>query len=139
MTSPESIRLDLYNGLQELLGTDRATYLMTHLLPAEMPDLLTTSEFGVEMSQVKTEISQVKTEMSQVKTELSQIKTEVSRVKKELSDLDTRFMKLEDKLDTKFAEVNKRIDRVLLAVVGGLFVMIAAMSGIAAAVINTIS
>lgn len=122
MTSPESIRLDLYNGLQELLGTDRATYLMTHLLPAEMPDLLTKNEFEIEMSQVTAEISQVKAEMSQVKV-----------------DLGARFTKVEDKLDTKFAEVNKRIDRVLLAVVGGLFVMLAAMSGIVAAVINTIS
>jgi hypothetical protein len=25
MTAQESIRLDLYNGLQEMLGTDRAT------------------------------------------------------------------------------------------------------------------
>lgn len=118
MASPESLRLDLYNGLQELLGTDRATYLMTHLLPAEMPDLLTKTEFGIEMSQVKTEMSRINTE---------------------LSDLGTRFTKLEDKLDTRFAEVNKRIDRVLLAVVGGLFVMLAAMSGIVAAVINTVS
>ncbi|MFP4554790.1 MAG: hypothetical protein ACLFRT_13145 [Actinomycetota bacterium] len=125
MASPESIRLDLYNGLQQLLGTDRATYLMTHLLPAEMPDLLTKTEFGIEMSQVRTEMSRMNTKMSRVNTELS--------------DLGTRFTKLEDKLDTRFAEVNKRIDRVLLAVVGGLFVMLAAMSGIVAAVINTVS
>jgi hypothetical protein len=89
MTSSESDRLDLYNGLQEALGTDRATTLMSQL---HNPDLLTRSEFN-----------------------------------ERLDKLDARFDRLEDKLDTGLAVVNQRIDRVLLAVVAGLFLLLAAI------------
>lgn len=95
MTTSESRRLDLYNGLQELLGTDRATYLMAHLMPAEMPDLLTRREFDAAMSEIKGA----------------------------LAGLDQKFDRLEDKLEA----VNKRIDRVLLVVVSGMFVLVAAI------------
>jgi hypothetical protein len=110
MTTPESTRLDLYNGLQELLGTDRARYLVTHLLPVEESDLLTRTEFETEMSGLRTELSAFKQEMSE-----------------QFDKIDGRFDRLDEKLDKKLTEVHKRIDRVLLAVVGGMFLILAAV------------
>jgi hypothetical protein len=100
MTAQESIRLDLYNGLQELLGTDRATYLMTHLLPAEAPDLLTRTEFR----------SELRAAFGGFRAELAV----------DLADLEQR-------IDRKFDQVNKRIDRVLLTVVGSMSVILGAV------------
>jgi hypothetical protein len=44
MTTPESRRHDLYNGLTELLGEDRADTLMTYLPSSEGTDLATKSD-----------------------------------------------------------------------------------------------
>lgn len=88
MGSQESRRLELYNRLQEVLGSGPATTLMTYLPPVETGELLTRTEF----------------------------KTEIAR-------LDDRF----DRFDHRFDSVNKKIDRVLLAVVGGMFVIVAAI------------
>jgi hypothetical protein len=104
MTAQESIRLDLYNGLQELLGNDRATYLMTHLLPAEAPDLLTKTEFR-----------------SELRAALGELWAEVAA---ELAAIEKR---IDNRLEHKFDQVKKRIDRVLLTVVGSMSVILAAV------------
>jgi hypothetical protein len=44
MTTAESRRDDLYNGLTEFLGEDRADTLMTYLPPYEGTDLATKSD-----------------------------------------------------------------------------------------------
>lgn len=41
MTTPEAARLDLYNGLSDLLGPERAETLMTYL-PGYQPDKVAT-------------------------------------------------------------------------------------------------
>lgn len=92
MGSQESRRLELYNRLQEVLGSGPATTLMTLLPPVETGELLTRTEF----------------------------KTEIAR-------LDARFDRFEDRFEDRFDSVNKKIDRVLLAVVGGMFVIVAAI------------
>lgn len=100
MATQESKRLDLYNGLQEVLGTDRAKTLMTYLPAVESNDLLTKAYFDGRLGQVESRMDQ----------------------------LDNRLHRVEGRLeyfDTRFAELGKRIDRVLLAVVGGLFVVLA--------------
>ena len=94
MTGGESRRLDLYNRLQEVLGTEPATPLMTYLPPVETPELLTTTEFKAEMRELRTEMREFGTEVTQ-----------------------------------RFDHLNRRIDRVLLTVVGGMFVLLAAIIG----------
>ena len=88
MGNQESKRLELYNRLQEVLGSGPATTLMTYLPPVQTGELLTRIEF----------------------------KTEIAR-------LDARL----DRFENRFDSVNKKIDRVLLAVVGGMFVVVAAI------------
>lgn len=46
MTTPEARRLDLYNGLTDFLGEDRASTLMTYLPQNESKDLATKSDLG---------------------------------------------------------------------------------------------
>lgn len=78
---PDSKRLDLYDGLKDVLGIVRATTLMTHLPDMEAADLLTKNEFQSEMDEIKDALR----------------------------------------------DLNKRIDRVLLTLVAGLFVIFAAV------------
>lgn len=59
MTGPESKRLDLYNRLREVLGTDPATTLMTYLPPVLTPDLITRAEFKTEMHRIDKRIDRV--------------------------------------------------------------------------------
>lgn len=92
MTGRESRRLDLYNRLQEVLGTDPATTLMTYLPPVETPELLTRTEFKSEVATVREQVQ-------------------------------SQF----DRVDSQLGELNKRIDRVLLTMVAGMFVILAAI------------
>ena len=85
MATAEEKRLDLYDGPQEALGTERATTLMTYLPSIESPDLLTKSEFRNEMAEFRSEIR------------------------------------------GQLEKINNRIDRVLLALVGSLVAIVAAV------------
>ncbi len=92
MTSTDAQRLDLYNGLKEVLGTERATILMTYIPTAPAPDLLTRSDLKADLAELKAEL---KADMAGLKADL--------------------------------AQVHRRIDRVHLAMVAGLFVVVAAV------------
>lgn len=101
MTS-ESKRLDLYNRLQEVLGNEPATTLMTYLPPIAGPDLLTKSVFEKRMTEVDERFV---------------------RVDKRFDQVDDRFIRVEDQLD----HIDEKVDRVLLAVVAGMFILFASI------------
>lgn len=96
----EAARNDLYNGLTELLGPERAETLMTYL-PAYDP------------SEVAT-----KSDLRELKQEL---KSEIGEMKQELR--------------SEMGELSKRIDRVLLTLAAGLFVIFAAVVGLIGVVV----
>lgn len=97
MAFPERARRDLYDGLEEALGPDRADTLM-HLLPQQPADeLVTISYFQTEMAAHRGEIraemadlrTELKTEMADLRTDL---KTEMADLRTDLkSSLDRRF------------------------------------------------
>jgi hypothetical protein len=92
MTASESARHDLYNGLTELLGPQRAETLMAAIPAHDISDLATKDDLRAEMAGLRTEI----------KNDLQQ----------------------------GLASVNLRIDRLILAWVGGLIVIVGAMAGV---------
>jgi hypothetical protein len=89
MSTSEPARLDLYNGLTELLGPDRAETLMTYLPAFDPAEVATKSD----------------------------------------------ILKLESRLESGLAGTNARLDRLFLAVLAGLFAIVAAMAGILIAVL----
>ncbi len=147
MTDIETKRLDLYNVLQEVLGHDPATTLMSHLPPTPIPALLTKAEFEAfrssdfatfrtqftdfrtEMREFKTEMHGFQTEMHGFQTEMRDFKTEMHGFQTEMREFKTEMSGFQTEMREAIGEMNKRVDRVLLAVVAGHFVLIAAIVG----------
>jgi len=74
VSDTEARRLDLYNRLQEVLGTGPATTLMSHLPASD--DLVTKGEFTAftngEFATFKAEMREFKTEMREFRSEVNQ-------------------------------------------------------------------
>lgn len=51
-TTPEAARLDLYNGLSDLLGPERADTLMTYLPSFQPDEIATRSDLGALRDEV---------------------------------------------------------------------------------------
>lgn len=73
MATAEEKRLDLYNGLQEVLGTERATTLMTHLPAVESSDLLTRTEFNEFRSEMAEFRSEVRGQFAKVNSRIDRV------------------------------------------------------------------
>jgi hypothetical protein len=91
MSISEAARADLYTGLAEVLGPERAEILMTHL-PSFDP--------------------------SQVAT------------KSDLSSLEVRVEKRFDQVDERLGQLDTRFDQLFIALVAGLFVIVAAKASV---------
>ena len=70
MTSPEAARLDLYNGLAELLGPERAGAFMAAFPSIDVSDMVTKGEFRAGMAEIRTEMAELRAEF---KSDLHQI------------------------------------------------------------------
>jgi len=102
MTTAESRRHDLYNGLAEFLGEDRADTLMTYLPSHENTDLAT-------------------------KAGLDALETAVID---RFDMVDQRFLSMDRRLDTmdhRLEVVGQRLDRIVLALVAGLVAIVATL------------
>jgi hypothetical protein len=98
MTVPEGARHDLYTGLVEAIGQERAGTLMAYLPAVQSSELLTRVDFERGMAGVH----------------------------RRFESLERGVSSLEDRL-------SKRLDRLFITLVTGLFVIVAAMAGVFAA------
>lgn len=106
MAISEAARADLYTGLAEVLGRDRAETLMSYLPTFEPIDVATRGD-----------IAELRGEMDRLRVEL---RGEMGALREELrGEMGSRFMVVEE-----------RLDRLFLTLVGGLFVIVAAMVGL---------
>ncbi len=126
MTSPESRRHDLYNGLVETLGVKRADVLMTYLPSTESTQLATKADFRALESRIGTVESNLTTRTDSLESNLS------TRIDSVGSSLSTRIDSVEsnltariDALGIRLDQLATRIDRIVLAVVAALVVIIA--------------
>lgn len=113
MGTSEAARADLYNGLAEFLGPDRAETLMTHLPRHDPSEVATKSDIAglrSDMGDIKAEL---RAEMTDLKTEL----------RAEMADLRAEFR-------GEMAALNVRLDHMFVTLVGGLFVIVAAMASV---------
>lgn len=107
MPTPRFQKGDLYNGLSELLGPERADTLMTHLPGQDWADVAT-----------KSDLASLAT-----KADLAAVESDVTALRVDLAALRSEMQVLGQ-------DVNARFDRLFLALIGGLFVILAAMAGI---------
>jgi len=105
----EAARADLYNGLSDLLGPERAETLMTHLPRYDPAEVATKSDFA----ELRTDFAEVRSDFAELR---SDFRSEISELRTEMT--------------TGFAGVNERFDRMYLTLVAGFFVIVAAMAGV---------
>lgn len=115
MTSPESRRHDLYNGLTEVLGVERADVLMAYLPSAESTELATKTDIRALESRIGTVESSLTARTDSLESNLS---TRIDNVE---ANLTARI----DALGARLDQLATRIDRIVLAVVAALVVIIA--------------
>lgn len=99
MTTSESRRHDLYNGLIEVIGNDRADTLMRYLPSIEGSELAT-------------------------RTDVHAISNRIDDVEKSLT---TRIDNVEKSLGGRIDGMNQRLDRLVLTMAAGLMAIIATL------------
>lgn len=150
MAASEAARHDLYTGLVDLLGEERARTLMSFLPPYDPSEIVTTASLstvrsdlaGVEsrlierFERVEDRIAGLERKMD---TSLAQLRGEVDTGLGQLRrDTGTGLAQLRSDMDSRFLAMDKRMDRFFQTLVGGLFVIVAAMAGIMATIITLI-
>lgn len=98
----EADRSDLYNGLSELLGPDRAEVLMAQLPRFDPAEVAT-------------------------KSDLAALRSDFAELR---SDTRSDIAELRAELRGGLAGVNQRLDRLFLALLVGMFGVVAAMIGV---------
>lgn len=101
----EAARSDLYNGLSEVLGPDRAEILMAQLHRTDPADAATKSD----IAEVKSDFAELRSDFAELRSEFTDLRTEVRE---------------------GLAAVNQRLDRLFLALLVGMFGVVAAFIGV---------
>ena len=115
MPISEAARHDLYNGLADLLGPERAETLMTHLPRYDPAEVATKSDLVELKTDLGADIAGLESSMT----------IRLDGVDTRLDGIDTRL----DGVDNRLDGINARLDRLFLTLVTGLFVIVAAMAG----------
>jgi hypothetical protein len=110
MATSESRRRDLYNGLTEVLGIERADTLMQFLPSIEGSQQAT-----------RTDIYGLSGRIDDVERSLT------TRIDKVESQLTTRIDRFEHSVTARFDAMNQRLDRIVLTLAAGLMAIIAAL------------
>lgn len=110
MAISEPARSDLYNRLTEVLGQGPADTLMAALPTYDPAEILTRADLQLHLAPIQSDLKELK-------EELRDFKNEVSR----------RF----ETVDMRFEAIHHRMFQLLMSLVAGVFVIVAAMVGIA--------
>jgi hypothetical protein len=77
----EEARHDMYEGLTEVLGKQRATTLMEHLPPTGWGDVATTRDLEVLQAVTRAEMAELKTEL---KAEMAELRVGLEALRAEM-------------------------------------------------------
>ncbi len=154
MTTPEAARLDLYNGLSDLLGSTRADTLMTYLPNFRFDDLAKGSDFDdlrIELGVLKTDVGVLRSDVdvlkfdvgvlrsdldvlkfdvSVLRSDVDVLKFDVGVLRSDVGGLKSDVAKIESDLKDGLTALNQRIDRLFVTLVAGLLTIVAAMAGV---------
>ena len=112
MAISEAARADLYTGLAEVLGPERAETLMTQLPRYDPVDVVTNDDLLAMESRLNQRFDGFDERMD--------------RFEKRMDTFDKRMDTFEMRMDG----LTERLDRFFLTLLAGLFVVVAAMAGV---------
>ena len=117
MATSESRRRDLYNGLTEILGMERADTLMQFLPSIEGSQQTT-----------RTDIYGLSGRIDDVERTLTARTDKVElNLTARIDDLTTRIDRFEHSVTARFDAMNQRLDRIVLTLAAGLMAIIATL------------
>ncbi len=151
MSISDAARADLYTGLAEVLGRNRAETLMAHLPTFDPVDIVTKADLGEFRADVDRRFGGVEQRLDGVEQRLDLLSGRFDLVDQRLDDMarhfegiDRRFEGIDRRFegfDQRFQSIDghllalgKRIDRLYYVFVAGVLGIIAAMGGLAALV-----
>jgi hypothetical protein len=108
MATPAAARHELYNELVRVIGPDHAETLMSYL-PTEEPGQLATKD---DMASLREEIAALRHEF---RDDIGWLRSEMTAFRTEIR--------------ADFAALSQRVDRMFIAMMGAMAVMIAALIG----------
>jgi hypothetical protein len=134
MPTSESRRRDLYNGLTELLGIERADTLMQFLPSIEGSQQATRTDIYGLSSNVDDVERSLSGRIDNVERTLtSRIenveRTLTARIDNVERDLTARIDRFEHSVTARFDAMNQRLDKVVLTLAAGLMAIIATLVG----------
>jgi hypothetical protein len=112
MVSSESARADLYTGLSEVLGPDRAETLMAQLPRFDPAEVATQSDMAV------------------LRSDTAALRSDFAVLRADLADLRVGINGELGELRLSLAAVNQRLDRLFLTLLVGSFGIVATMLGV---------
>ena len=121
MSATEASRLDLYNGLVDLLGRERADTLMASLPPFDIDQIATKTDLRSLGDRLDSRIDRLESVVERLREDQLVLAGDLHDG---LAMLDGRMDRLEGRMDG----LNGRMDRFFLSLLAGLFVVIAAMA-----------
>ncbi len=137
MSISEAARADLYTGLTEVLGRERAETLMAYLPTFEPTDIATKADvedlrqdMHRRFDEMDRRFQQIDQRFEHVDQRFIQMEERFIQMEKRFLGMEHRFDEMESRFDDRFAAINGRLDRLFQTLVAGLFVIIAAMVGL---------
>lgn len=119
----ELARHELYRGVEELLGTDRADTLMSLLPPVGWADVTTKTDLRSLDDRIDSRFSRVDARFTAIEARLVGIEARLDGMDARFSQIDDRFAKIDD----RFAELERSMAQqtrtLVFSILGALFTM----------------
>jgi hypothetical protein len=126
----ERARHELYRGVEELLGTDRADTLMSLLPPVGWADVTTKTDLRSLDDRIDSRFSRVDARFTAIEARLVAIEARLDGIDARFSQIDDRFSQIDDrfaKIDDRFAELERSMAQqtrtLVFSILGALFTM----------------
>jgi hypothetical protein len=126
----ERARHELYRGVEELLGTDRADTLMSLLPPVGWADVTTKTDLRSLDDRIDSRFSRVDARFTAIEARLVGIEARLDGIDARFSQIDARFSQIDDrfaKIDDRFAELERSMAQqtrtLVFSILGALFTM----------------
>lgn len=123
MTTSPGARIELYNELSRVIGPDNADTLMSYLNTEIPGNLATKADVDGLRSEMRDFRAELRTEMADFKAEM---RAEMADFKAEIRE-EMRAFRTD--INGTIAALEKRLDRILIAVMSAVAVIAAALTG----------
>jgi hypothetical protein len=116
----ERARHELYRGVEELLGTDRADTLMSLLPPVGWADVTTKTDLRSLDDRIDSRFSRVDAQFSRVDARFTAIEGRLAGIEARFEQLDARVSELESTLHRTMAQQTRTL---LFGLVGAMLTL----------------